>query len=68
MYRLAEVLHERRYPSLRLRCEFFAGKTHLTAHTEAVHRGLELCWGGQPYELTTARADALQRDLWSPTS
>ncbi len=52
--RLAETLKERRYPGLRLTCELLAGKTHMTALTEILQRGLELCWPGAPYAWSAA--------------
>src|SRR5262249_33767812 len=50
--RLAEALQRRHYPRLRLLCEFLPGKTHQTATTEVMHRGLETCWPGTPFEAT----------------
>jgi predicted alpha/beta superfamily hydrolase len=47
--RMAESLHSRGYPNLKLTCEFLAGKTHETAVTEILQRGLEIFWPGTPY-------------------
>jgi hypothetical protein len=41
-------LHQRKYPGLRLTSEIFAGKTHLTAATDILQRGLEICFPGSP--------------------
>jgi predicted alpha/beta superfamily hydrolase len=46
--RIAEALLQRKYPSLRLRCEFLTGKTHVTAAPEVFTRGLDFCWPGNP--------------------
>jgi predicted alpha/beta superfamily hydrolase len=46
--RMAETLYLRGYPGLRLTAEILPGKTHLTAATEIIHRGLEICWPGSP--------------------
>jgi predicted alpha/beta superfamily hydrolase len=56
MVQLAENLRRRHYPSLRMVCELLPGKTHQTAATEAMHRGLEICWPGIPFEATLAHA------------
>jgi ferri-bacillibactin esterase len=49
---LAEALHRRRYPSLRLTCEFLPGKRHLNASTELLQRGMEVCWPGVLTDIT----------------
>jgi predicted alpha/beta superfamily hydrolase len=54
--RFVEALQLRGYPSLRLTSEIFTGKTHITATTEVMHRGLEVCWPGTPYVMTAERA------------
>jgi predicted alpha/beta superfamily hydrolase len=66
--RLAETLKERRYPNLRLTCEFFSGKTHVTASTETIQRGLELCWPGTPFEFSAERAERDYRDVRPPAA
>jgi predicted alpha/beta superfamily hydrolase len=43
--KLAETLRQRAYPSLRLVCEFFTGKTHNSGYTESMQRALEISWG-----------------------
>jgi predicted alpha/beta superfamily hydrolase len=42
--RLAEMLAERRYPSLRLACDLLPGKTHQTAVAETLERALVRLW------------------------
>jgi predicted alpha/beta superfamily hydrolase len=61
--RLAETLKERRYPGLRLTCELFTGKTHVTASTETIQRALDLCWPGSPFEFSAERAERDYRDV-----
>jgi predicted alpha/beta superfamily hydrolase len=67
--RMAEALLSRGYPSLRLRCEFLTGKTHITAAAEVFTRGLDLCWPGNPFAaydydaLSVRYADARERGL-----
>jgi predicted alpha/beta superfamily hydrolase len=50
--RMAETLHQRHYPGLRLTAEILAGKTHLTGVAEILHRGMEICWPGSPAPLS----------------
>ncbi len=62
MVQLAENLQRRHYPGLRMVCELLSGKNHQTATTEVMHRGLEICWPGVPFEATLAHAkDHLSR-------
>ena len=55
--RMAEILHERDYPGLRLACEILGGHTHASVYTEIIHRGLEVCWPGHPDETGIANTE-----------
>jgi len=61
--RMAETLHERKYPGLKLTCEFLPGKTHETAVTEILQRGLETCWPGSPYDWSADRVRENRRAM-----
>jgi predicted alpha/beta superfamily hydrolase len=47
--RLAETLHQRGYPSLTLKAEIIADKTHYSGAVDIYNRALALCWPGRPY-------------------
>ncbi|HZS93340.1 MAG TPA: alpha/beta hydrolase-fold protein [Chloroflexota bacterium] len=65
--RMAEKLYQRGYPNLRLTTEILPGKTHLTATTDALHRGLEVCWPGSPAPWDAALIEkALRPDTGVP--
>jgi predicted alpha/beta superfamily hydrolase len=53
--RLTEALQQRGYPGLHLTSEFIAGRTHPSVFTEALQRGLEICWPGSPSQLDASR-------------
>jgi predicted alpha/beta superfamily hydrolase len=61
--RMAEILHQRKYPGLRLTTEILPGKTHLTAVTEIIQRGLEICWPGTPVAYSPAAMEEAFSDL-----
>jgi predicted alpha/beta superfamily hydrolase len=61
MVRLAEALERRRYARLRLHCELYPGKGHLSAATAAIDRGLEVCWPGVP--VVASAAAVAENDL-----
>jgi hypothetical protein len=54
--RLAEELTLRKYPGLKLTCDFFLGKTHLTAFTEGLNRALETFWPGVAFSMESQQA------------
>jgi predicted alpha/beta superfamily hydrolase len=53
--RMTETLQLRAYPSLRLSFELVNGRTHTSVYTEIMQRGLEVCWPGVPYGMSSGR-------------
>jgi predicted alpha/beta superfamily hydrolase len=47
--RMAETLELRKYPGLKLTCEFIPGRSHGSVFTDIMQRGLEVCWPGVPH-------------------
>lgn len=61
--RMAEILHQRGYPGLRLTCDILADKTHFPACVDIMNRGLDLCWPGTPYDMTGERVESSMQQL-----
>ncbi|MGO4258845.1 alpha/beta hydrolase [Marmoricola sp. RAF53] len=66
--RMAETLHQRRYPSLQLSCDILADKTHIPAAVEALNRGLDLFWPGTAFEMSEERMSRIENSRKGSTA